>query len=79
MIENKNNDVIFEKVKRKRRQTYTDGDIKLDDFYKRMRLKLRFDFENIDLSSEEIKRLEIQTRKAADKLSAILRGLFLKY
>ena len=76
MIDNKNSDVIKVKVKRKRRQTYTNGDIKLGDFYKRMRLKLWFDFENIDLNSEEIKRLETQTRKAADKLSAILRGLF---
>ena len=75
MIDNKNSDVIKVKVKRKRRQIYTNRDIKLGDFYKRMRLKLWFDFENIDLSSEEIKRLETQTRKAADKLSAILRGL----
>ena len=75
MIDNKNSDVIKVKVKRKRRQSIYTSDIKLGDFYKRMRLKLWFDFENIDLNSEEIKRLEIQTRKAADKLSAILRGL----
>ena len=53
-----------------------DDVIKLGDFYKKMRLKLWFDVENIDLNPEERKRLEEQTEKAAEKLSSFLRGLF---
>ena len=68
-------------VIRKRRQVSDDDDetddvIKLGDFYKKMRLKLWFDVENIDLNSEERKRLEEQTVRAAEKLSSFLRGLF---
>ena len=63
-------------VVRKRRQTEVLKDAKLGDFYKRMRLKLWFDFENIDLNFEERNRLEEQTMKAAEKLSDTLRGLF---
>ena len=77
------NDVIQndDDLSRKRRdveetENKSDDVPKLGEFYKKIRLKLQFDFENTDLSYEERKRLEEQATKAAEKLSSILRGLF---
>ena len=72
-----NNDDVFRK-RRDVEETKSESDDvpKLSEFYKKIRLKLRFDFKNTDLSYEEIKRLEEQATKAAEKLSSILRGLF---
>merc|ERR1719354_1297707 len=74
------NDVIQndDDVFRKRRdveetENKSEDVLKLGEFYKKIRLKLQFDFENTDLSYEERKRLEEQATKAAEKLSSILR------